>query len=216
MGRYIDLTGKSFGKLTVIAQVSSSQKGQLQWLCECTCGKQAIVRGCHLRSGHTTSCGCNAKESIMRIGKKNVIHGSEKTRLYHIWRGMKQRCFDEKVKDYRNYGGRGIRVCEEWLSFANFQRWAFANGYTDSLTLDRINVNGDYAPNNCRWADAITQHNNTRRNRYISFNGETKTIAEWAKSLDISYARLYRRIFAYGWDYAKALTIRESRYESCH
>lgn len=141
------------------------------------------------------------------IGNSNAKkHGMSNTRLYHIWEGMKRRCKNPKAKNYKNYGGKGISICDEWdRSFEVFYEWAMANGYEDGLTLDRIDVNGNYEPSNCRWASWEEQENNRSNNKYIEYNGQTKTIAEWTrifgKPRHIVYHRLKR-----GWSIEKALT----------
>lgn len=174
----IDLTGKKFGNLTVIRHLNYSESGHTSlWECKCDCGNITIVRGTNLKSGHTISCGCK---------KGKTIHNKWGTRLYNIYHNMKQRCNNAKNIWYKNYGARGITVCQEWQDdFMNFYNWAINNGYKDNLTLDRINVNGNYEPDNCRWADKITQQNNMRTNRYITYNEETHTVAEWARLLNV-------------------------------
>ena len=125
-------------------------------------------------------------------------------RLYHIWFDMKRRCYQKKNKRWKKYGGRGIKVCPEWLkNFQAFFDWAMANGYADNLTIDRIDLNGDYSPENCRWADNITQANNKSNNHYITYRGDTKTMMEWSRELNLNYSTLRRRIRA-GWDVADA------------
>lgn len=124
-------------------------------------------------------------------------------RIYMIWFDMKRRCYQPKNKRYDRYGGRGIKVCEEWLDFQSFFDWSLANGYSDDLTIDRLDGNGDYSPENCRWADLITQANNRSNNHYITYQGETKTMMEWSKELNMNYSTLRRRINA-GWDVEKA------------
>lgn len=117
----------------------------------------------------------------------NPKHGQCHTRLYGIWKGIKTRCYNPNHKSYKNYGARGIKMCSEWKDFQNFYEWSINNGYTNKLTIDRINVNGDYEPSNCKWATMKEQLNNTRVNRYVSICGETNTVAEWARKFGISY-----------------------------
>lgn len=183
----IDLTGKKFGNLTVIKRLNYSEPGHtFLWECKCDCGNITIVRGTNLKSGHTISCGCK---------KGKTIHNKWGTRLYRIYANMKQRCYNPKNVWYKNYGAREITICQEWLNdFMNFYKWAKTNGYSDNLTIDRIDVNGNYEPSNCRWVNKIIQQNNMRSNRHITYNNETHTIAEWARILKISSKFLSDRL----------------------
>ena len=190
MGNFKDKTGMRFGKLTVIEYAGSNAKQHSLWLCKCECGKTTIVRGGNLTSGNTTSCGCKD-------------HHLAKTRIYDIWHGMKSRCYRKNHVHYKNYGGRGISVCDEWKNdFMSFYDWAIKNGYDDSLTIDRINNDGNYCPENCRWVTQQEQMNNTRFNRNITFNGETHTLTEWSRICGISISSLYYRIRS-GWELEK-------------
>ncbi len=166
MGRKAkDITGKKFGRLTVIepAPRPDGIKSHNQfWLCRCQCQKEVVVCGRSLRSGNTKSCGCLLKEQARESKTK---HGMKGTRLYNIYKGMKQRCYNPNNKDYKDYGARGVKVCDEWIGengFINFSKWAMTHGYSDDLTIDRINVDRGYFPDNCRWADYFTQANNRR------------------------------------------------------
>lgn len=186
-----DLTGKKYGKLTVISRAEN--KGtQTRWLCECDCGKRKIVQAGSLVSGDTKSCGC-LRGVIM--GERLRTHGTGKeSRLYRIWTGIKTRCYNPNHNTYKIYGKRGIKMCEEWKnSFVSFRDWSIKNGYSDSLSLDRIDVNGDYEPSNCRWATKKQQANNTRSNVYISYKGETHTLAEWSDITGIKELTLASR-----------------------
>ena len=269
MGKFTDLTGQRFGRLTVIERavdyVPAKGYGVAQWRCVCDCGKESIIRGAHLKSGKTKSCGClkgspndlvghrfgrlvvidRAENYISPAGKKRsrwrcqcdcgkitivsgtdlkkehvqscgclneelkaqrkTTHGGSHTRLYRIWRGMLGRCNNSKSTSYKNYGGRGITVCEAWSNdFTAFQNWAFSNGYQDDLSIDRIDVNGNYSPENCRWATATEQARNNRRNRHITINGETKVYAEWCEQKGIRMSVVEKRLKK-GWSIEEAL-----------
>jgi len=154
--------GQRFGRLVVIKEADGIYWGKYkhrQFLCQCDCGNKTIVRLEYLRNGHTQSCGCNR---LIISSKSRLTHGGTKSRLYRIWTGMLRRCRNSHSKDYGNYGGRGIVVCDEWFNFEPFRDWALANGYADSLTIDRKDVNGNYEPNNCKWSTMLEQRHNRR------------------------------------------------------
>lgn len=166
MSKFKDLTEKKFGKLKVIERVQNNKNGTAMWKCQCDCGNIVCVTTSSLNSGKTTSCGCYAREIRKQIHTKHNYYG---TRLYKIYIGMKQRCLNQKNSRFKDYGGRGIKICNEWLDkengVLNFCDWAINNGYREHLTLDRIKNDGDYEPNNCKWSTYKEQANNRRKKK---------------------------------------------------
>ncbi len=203
MPKLIDLSGQRFGRLTVISFAGIDKFGNKTWFCRCDCGKEKIISRGHLKKGDAQSCGCLKSEITT---KRNIKHGYVGTKLYNVYHNMKERCLNPSRNDYSRYGGRGICVCEEWKEdFKTFQKWAFENGYKDNLTIDRIDVNGNYEPSNCRWVDGITQANNKRNSYYVEYNGKKLTISEWARETGISPSLIRYRLNK-GWPIERALT----------
>lgn len=198
--KLIDLTGKTFGRLTVIERVESSNKNA-KWRCLCDCGKIVNVFGIDLKSGKTQSCGCLYSE---RLAERNYKHGLSNTKLMNIWRSMKDRCYNSKSRAFRIYGAEGKTVCEEWQEFKPFYDWAMSHGYRDELTIERIDGTKGYSPENCCWATRQEQANNIRTNHLLTYNAETHTIAEWARLKNIPYSALRMRLYR-GWNIEKAL-----------
>ena len=196
-----DLTGKRFGRFTVIGVADDGQR-KTSYICQCDCGNIRKVRADGLLSGRSSSCGCY-KSEVSRRNVKNVPMQKKfqetgfkvgGTRLYKIWRGMKARCYNEQSPSYERYGGRGIAICDEWKNdFLSFHEWAIENGYSDDLTIDRIDVNGNYEPSNCRWATNEQQSANRRSNINIKIGNATKTLMEWCKIFEIDYKKVYAR-----------------------
>jgi hypothetical protein len=191
-------TGNRFGRLVVIKEAERRRKpsGQIirRFLCQCDCGKQVTVTKYQLSSGKTQSCGCIRTERIVALNKK-YDHGEHFKRLYKIWLGMKARCYNKNETAYPDYGGRGITICDEWKNdFASFYCWSLNNNYQSNLTIDRINNNGIYEPNNCRWSTKKEQNRNTRANRIVEHNGILKTVAQLAEESGILDKTLYFRL----------------------
>lgn len=191
-GRGIDLTGQRFGRLTVLEKSLERRGRSFTWVCQCDCGMITHpIRTSYLLSGKTRSCGC-LRNDITK--QRSVKHGLCSTRLYGVWSGMKRRCLNPNCEKYKSYGGRGIQVCDEWIcNFQAFYTWAMASGYKEGLTIDRIDVNGNYCPENCRWETAKEQANNRRSSLLVEINGETRTIAEWSHITGIGYETIWRR-----------------------
>lgn len=165
----VNYVGRKYGRLTVIEYYGKAKDGSALWRCLCDCGGEKIARGSNLNKGFTQSCGCLQKEYRGKPKKTTNGEAISHTRIYRIWKGIKNRCYNPKANNYKYYGGRGIAVCEEWLNdFIAFYNWAKANGYNDNLTIDRINTNGNYEPLNCRWADTKTQYDNRRNTKLLN------------------------------------------------
>ena len=191
MGKFIDLTGQKFNSLRVVQRVGTSKDGQALWQCQCDCENVSLVDGKSLRTGNTKSCGCSRKKPR----PSRVKHGDCGTRLYRIWGNMKHRCYGKSdVEKYQYYGGRGISVCIEWHEYNNFKKWALVSGYTESLTLDRTNNDGNYEPSNCKWASVQEQCMNRRSNNFITENDETLSIYQWMAKLKVSYKTITERL----------------------
>lgn len=203
----IDMCGCRFGKLTVLEK-AESVNGRTKWRCVCDCGNVCIRDGRSLRSGSANSCGCNRLGKPAHNKKPYIVH----SRLYYVWQGMKSRCYNKKNKGYSRYGGRGITVCAEWRNdYQAFYDWAIRTGYDENAprnqcTLDRIDVNGDYDPSNCRWANSTEQNLNQQDTKLIDFNGKSMTVCQWADYLSWDRTLLINR-FSRGWTAEEALSI---------
>ncbi len=207
MPKIVDLTGQRFGRLLVLhMEEKRAKNGMKIYHCLCDCGKEHYVTTNNLLNGSTNSCGCYRKEYV---ADKNYVHGKSKTRLHGIWRGIKDRCLNQNNSRFNLYGGRGITICKEWKDdFQAFYDWSMKNGYADNLSIDRIDVNGNYEPSNCRWADDKTQANNKTTSVLLTMNGETHTISEWAGIVGIDRKTISDRITRFGWSAEKALTVK--------
>lgn len=203
----LELTGQRFGRLVAVERVSNKGK-ETKWRCVCDCGNFTEVYSCNLTRGLTKSCGCYQSECS---AARKYKHGLSDSRIHGIWSEMWKRCTTPSYKRYDAYGGRGITICDEWREFTAFYEWAMRNGYSDNLTIDRKDNDGNYCPENCRWADMYTQANNTRRNVYITRNGITRTVTEWERAMGFPAGRIKGRI-ARGMDIERAFSDRDWRY----
>jgi len=192
MGKFKDLTGLKFGRLTVVERADNDKHGYACWCCRCDCGNEVTVIGNDLKRGHSTSCGCLKKEKLI---KRSTTHGMKHTKIFNKWIKIKSRCLNPNCKDYPNYGGRGIEICERWLDFQNFyddvsQLEHFGE---ENYTLDRIDNNGNYEPCNVRFADRKTQGRNKRNNHLVEYEGVKMTLAEAAERSGINRSTLWAR-----------------------
>lgn len=204
MGKKVrDLTGQTFGKLTVIERAGSDKHGNALWKCQCDCSEKNIITvvSYDLINGHTKSCGC------LKI-ERSTKHGQSQTRLHKIWTDMHTRCRNKNAPNYKRYGAENKTVCEEWKDFSNFYKWSKKTGYKENLTIERINNDKGYSPDNCRWATKKEQANNRRTNHFLTYNGETHTITEWSEITGIKRYTLYYRINKLHWNAEKALTTK--------
>lgn len=204
-----NMTGQRFGRLTVLSKGETERKnGQWRttWRCKCDCGNEVVVKASYLREGRTTSCGCYKKE-VLKKNQDSFKKPFRNTRLYQIWCDIKYRCYNpKKNNNYDYYYKKGIKMCDEWKDdFISFYEWSMSHGYQDGLTIDRIDWNKDYSPDNCRWTNWIGQANNKSTNHFIVFYGEKHTIAEWSRILNKPYSTLFTRINR-GWDIERAFT----------
>ena len=206
--KLIDLTGQRFNRIFVESRAPNNKNGSAQWNCVCDCGNKTIVYGASLRGKITKSCGCLAKEKNIA---RRTTHGMSKIAEYNTWIHLKQRCSNPMNKNYHRYGGRGITVCERWFS-------SFAHFFTDlgpkpspNHSIERIDNNGNYSPENTRWGNATDQANNTRRNTVIEFRGETKTLPEWCRLLNLNYDATRQRINRLKWSPEKSFTMPVSK-----
>ena len=208
-GKVIDLIGLRYGNLTVI-EYAGIKRHLAHWKCLCDCGNVTVVSSNNLRSGTTKSCGC------LKSQKAEHTLVKDNKRLYGVWAAMKRRCYNSNNSKYPAYGGRGIKVCDEWQRFEPFYKWSIANGYDENAdfgkcTLDRINVNGDYCPSNCRWVTAKEQGNNTRVNRIITIDGVSRTYTQWEDAMGFPHKTISQRVRR-GWTDTDAVltTLRKS------
>lgn len=208
MGKRIDITGKRFNMWTVVECVGKNKSGGYMWRCICDCGNERIVEGRSVRGGTSKCCGCTRGKDNMG----NFKHGGKKERLYVVWSSMKQRCLNPNDPYYFRYGGRGISICDDWKDYRKFREWAESSGYDKnnrdrSCTLDRVNNDGNYCPENCRWVTQKEQDNNRSSNHFITnSSGVSKTLSQWSEVTGIRKDTLRRRICVMNWDIDRALT----------
>lgn len=185
MAKLIDLSGQKFNKLLIVERRGSDKLGHTLWLCKCDCGNYKICRGDKVKTGKIKSCGCSNQQQD---------HGLCHTRLYKIFEGMKSRCYNKSCSNYKNYGARGIQICDEWLTdFVKFYAWSMEHKYQDGLTIERINVDGNYEPSNCCWVTLLEQQHNKTNSIILEYNGKSLCINDWADTLHISASTLYYR-----------------------
>ena len=183
--RLVDLTGKKFGRLLVLKRHCENTRGNKpKWVCQCDCGTVVIVDGSSLSTGNTRSCGCLKREIDSYV---NATHGQSKTKLYSVWSNLKERCDKPENKSYSRYGGRGITYSSEWKHFEPFYNWAIATGYKEGLTIDRINPNDNYCPENCRLISLASQSRNKSNTIYVTIAEDTKPLAEWCEIHNVKY-----------------------------
>lgn len=205
------MIGKKIGYLTILRQADDyvSPKGchYSRWVCKCDCGNEIIRRRDSIMHATNPSCGCKKLEGTRAA---SITHGDasrkNRNRLYTIWANMKKRCNNPNGWDYKLYGGRGIFVCDEWKRYEAFKEWALKNSYREDLTLDRIDVDGPYSPENCRWATFAKQSNNKRTNRYLTYDGKTMSMKDWSKELNVNYNTLRSRVYILGMSDEDALS----------
>lgn len=198
-----DYIGKKYNRWTVLKYEGTNHLNKKQFLCRCDCGNEKIVVLGNLKTGQSKSCGCLNDEK-RKGNTRNKKHGMSFSREYSTWRAMLDRCENKTYREYPDYGGRGIKICERWHDFNNF--YADMGARPKGMTLDRIDNNGNYEPSNCRWATAKTQSNNRRSNTLITYKGRTQTLQQWADETGICSGTISQRIRKRGWSIEKALT----------
>lgn len=202
MGAFKDLTGKRFGRLTVVSRAPTRNKGTY-WNCLCDCGNTKIINSGKLTSGNTRSCRClDTEMTVKRSTRHGLSHSSPE---YIIWKTMRQRCNNPNSSSYSDYGARGIKICERWNDFVLFLE-DMGKRPNSLHSIERVNNNGNYEPSNCVWATQLAQANNKRNTRLITHDGVTESISNWARKVNVRSATLRARIFNYGWDVERALT----------
>lgn len=197
MSKFIDLTGQKFERLTVIKWIRKNKQSRYKWLCRCDCGQEVVVLGYNLRNGHTKSCGCLNKEKITK-------HGLSGIPMYHVWEQIIQRCTNPNCKEYKNYGGRGITVCERWLKFENFNK-DMGKSWKSGLTIERTKNEEGYYKENCEWVTSKINSRNKRNNRLLTHNGVIQCVTAWSEETGINKSTIFWRLRA-GWSTKRTLT----------
>jgi len=209
----IKMVGNRYGRLFVAEELerykSATGRTERVFLCECDCGNKKIIKMHTLRSGNAISCGCY---KIEYLSSTKSTHGMSDTKIYHVWQSMRRRCNVPADKAFANYGARGITVCAEWESdFSEFYKWAISNGYKEGLTIERINNNKGYSPNNCKWIPRDEQNRNRRMNHYLTHGSRKKTLQEWANEIGVNRCTLRNYCKKYGDEQAVAKAIEMKR-----
>lgn len=209
----LNLIGERYGRLVVIGEADRRRAPcgvtERRFVCRCDCGNIKTIAAQTLRSGSAKSCGCLRREMVE---EKNTTHGKSKSKLYRVWSSMKDRCLRNGARQFKDYGGRGISICDEWKnSFESFEKWATANGYAEGLTIERIDNNGNYSPGNCKWIPRSEQSKNRRMNHYLTFNNSTRTIQDWANEIGINRCTLREYCKKYGDENAVKIAIDRKR-----
>lgn len=204
---FIDETGNRHGRLLVKEYAGKSPDGKALWMCECDCGNETVIAGVALRYKHTKSCGCYSADATRERSRRPGSAERKKSfqKIYGQWYQMMRRCNAPSLPQYKDYGGRGIRVCAEWHDFQKYKEWAYKNGYSPDLEIDRIDNNGNYEPGNCRYVTKSVNARNTRINRMVTYMGKTLTLVEWSEKLNLPYDLLQTRIYR-GWAPERAFT----------
>lgn len=192
-------SGQKFNKLTAVRFVETRNNSQQFWLFRCDCGKEKVICVNSVKFGRTKSCGCLVKKILL---KRNFKHGMTKTKTFKTWSGMKLRCLNKNDKGYKNYGGRGITICKRWMKFENFYK--DMGERPKNKSLDRIDNNGNYSKENCRWANSKQQNNNKRSNHLLTYNGKTQNLKQWSEELGIKNDVIRMRLKS-GWSVKRAL-----------
>ena len=207
MKKVIDLTGQKFGRLTVKGRLENRDKnGRVVWRLLCDCGNEVVFDAGRFKYGNTASCGCLRKELV---GDDHRTHGLSKTPIYNCWLSIKKRCYNEQNQDYHLYGGRGIRVCDRWMKFENF--YADMGERPEGMSIDRIDYNGDYTPENCRWATATQQARNKRNTKVVEYGGITKPIRDFCDELSLNASTVMTRLNQQHWTVDRALSTPTGR-----